>query len=473
MDDSNDNKWFAKLRVNSWEIEILIVACILAALFNLPEFTTDKLNALYVSTHMDYRGVSSDAFNTSTLWVLVGLVKTFMYLAVNVFLTISKITFSLYIFFRGFWVAVIGLSSVFPKGIDLKNLRFTTYFNKLLPGTSFNSYILRIDNICSSIFSLGFLTAFFYVSILIYTAVIISSVGLIELSSRYLLDLVKLSYPYDLTSFLFIVSTVLGVVFFLDIIFLGILKRIKWKIFSYPYSKIYKAFRIITCFFLYESIYYLFVSNVKRRVILICWAFFLVFIGVSIISNKGKGYLKFPLKDFAVTKSFMSEFTYEDRLLASSDNFSFTRYPFINSEIISESYLKLHIPFHPYIHSSLDSACSITIQSLEDDANIAEHELLLDCINNVYAIYIDNDTIVNDFVFYTYTAGDVYINTFFMPISVSKYQEGKHVITIEKLFFEEIFDKKAGRGVIFADSTDYILAKGLDSLVHIPFYIYR
>ena len=31
----NDNKWFDKLRVNNWEIEILIVACILVFLFYL------------------------------------------------------------------------------------------------------------------------------------------------------------------------------------------------------------------------------------------------------------------------------------------------------------------------------------------------------------------------------------------------------------------------------------------------------
>ena len=33
MSDSSDKKWFEKLRVNSWEVEILIVAVILAFLF--------------------------------------------------------------------------------------------------------------------------------------------------------------------------------------------------------------------------------------------------------------------------------------------------------------------------------------------------------------------------------------------------------------------------------------------------------
>ena len=74
----------------------------------------------------------------------------------------------------------------------------------------------------------------------------------------------------------------------------------------------------------------------------------------------------------------MSKHHYEDRLLASSDNFRSTSSPFINSEVISESYLKLNIPFQPYIHSSLNSACGVTSQISADDQNI-ENEILLDC----------------------------------------------------------------------------------------------
>ena len=35
MSDSNDKRWFDKIRVNSWEVEILIVAVILAFLFHI------------------------------------------------------------------------------------------------------------------------------------------------------------------------------------------------------------------------------------------------------------------------------------------------------------------------------------------------------------------------------------------------------------------------------------------------------
>ena len=68
---------------------------------------------------------------------------------------------------------------------------------------------------------------------------------------------------------------------------------------------------------------------------------------------------------------------------------------------------------------------------------------------------------------------DVFIKTFFMPIPLNKYQEGKHIITIEKLFYEgyEYVNPERYGYAISSDST--VLVKAADSLIHIPFYIYR
>ena len=466
MSDSNDKKWFETLRVNSWEIEILIVACILAALFSISDIFEVKMAALQVSSHWDMRGYTT---NSVPFWMIIGGVKAFLYFAMQLCFIVAKFTFSSYIFFRGFWVAIIGLSSVFPKGINVKSLKSSSYFSKLIPENNFNTYILRLDNICSSVFSFGFLTAFYCVSILLYFSLVVLLVGSIEYIALYFFKNLSSPFYYSLFGIFFL----FGTIFFLDILFLGILKRVKWKVFSYPYSKLYSLLRIITCFFLYESIYYLLISNVKRRVIVIFWAFLILIISVAFLSYKANGYLNFPSDD-SPAKSFMSQSFYEDRLLSSGNNFSSNDSPFINSEIISKSYLKLHIPFHPYLHTSIDSACGITSKILASDQNIAD-EILLDCINDIYAIYIDNDTIDNDFVFYRYSSGDVSIKTFFMPISVNKYKEGRHIITVEKLFSEWYSD-----GVYSEDEEDWVyesdehmLSKSPDSLIHIPFYIYR
>ena len=376
---------------------------------------------------------------------------------------------SRYIFFRGFWVAILGLSSVFSKGIDHNSLNYSSYFNKLLPEDSFDGLISKLDNICSSIFSLGFLIAFYVASILIYLCFAILFLGSFDYLSAFL------HFPDIVLGVVFSIIMIFGAIFFIDIILSGVLKKVKWKVFSYPYSKIYNLLRIITGFFLYEAVYYLFISNVSRKVVFMLWLIFALYISTTIFSDKSKGYLTFPY-DTLTTESFMSQDHYEDRLLASGDNFSSTKYPFINSEIISENYLKIYIPFHPYMHSSLDSACGITNR----EEGSSSYQSLINCINSQYAIYIDDDTIVSNFVFYDYSANDVSIKTFFIPIPIKEYQEGKHVITIETLFYKhydmyEIEGSTEDPDSWFFEDDNYYgqLSRGEDSLIHIPFYIYR
>ena len=461
MSDSNDKKWFEKVRFNSWEVEILIVACILAFLFNIPESLNDYILQNRASDHFDWRGHKS---NVGNFWYGIGIYKLAIIYIVMLCILIAKVTFCLYIFLRGFWVAAIGISSVFPKGVDVKRLNFSSDFHKLLPKNSFDHFIERLDNICSSIFGLGFLVAFFLLSLTVY--MILSSVFIMPF--QYFFQAIT----DGIITWILIILWGVGVIFFLDILLLGLFKKIKWKVFSFPYSKVYKLLRIITLFFIYEPMYYLFISNVRLKASLF---FLLSLIAIPIVSNQldSDGYISFSYNDIHQSKTFMLNKHYEDRLLTSMENFGSTRFPFINSEIISGSYLKLNIPFHPYIHSSLDSACGITSQIMADDQNI-ENEILLDCINNVYAIYIDDDTIVSNFVLYDYAARHFSMSTFFMPISMIKYQEGKHVISVEKLFPQKyVFPEDSMSSTGFTHNSNGVLSKAADSLIHIPFYIYR
>ena len=203
----NDKKWLNKVRVNSWEIEILIVACILAFLFNLPDFISESLNSLYVSDHYNYR---SD-LETASFWRGIGMNKELFFYALSFCMNVAKVTFCLYIFCRGFWVAAIGLSSVFPKGINIEKLKFSSYFNDMLSEYHFDKFILRLDNICSSIFSLGFLIGLFFVS-----AVSFASVFLVLFAVLFHL-LPSIVLLWDL---ILIFVLVIGCVFFLDLIFI-------------------------------------------------------------------------------------------------------------------------------------------------------------------------------------------------------------------------------------------------------------
>ena len=69
---------------------------------------------------------------------------------------------------------------------------------------------------------------------------------------------------------------------------------------------------------------------------------------------------------------------------------------------------------------------------------------------------------------------DISINTFFMPISVNKYREGKHVIAIEKFeYYNFVEDSSEQSTLSFDEAYKVELSKRSDSLINIPFYIYR
>ena len=216
------------------------------------------------------------------------------------------------------------------------------------------------------------------------------------------------------------------------------------------------------------------ISNTKKRVIvligLISILCAIVFVQDSLNAD---GYIY--LSSLPQSESVMTKAYYEDRLLDSKINFSSQIIPFINSEIISESYLKLYIPFQPIMHASIDSACA-NINSEFDSESISDQSDLINCINTIYAIYIDNDTIENDFIVNGYSSEDVAMNVFFMPISVKRYLDGRHTITIEKLYYEEasiINNEDSTETNLLNDDSHLVLEKARDSIIHIPFYIYR
>ena len=160
MEEKNKIQWFEKLRLNSWEVEILIVGFVLVMLFNIP----DTLNLELTKTLW---ALSAQELGDFITWIIrfitLGILSSIIHILI--------VSFSVYLGLRGFWVGILGLSSVYPKGINLKKLNFNTIFNKQISQYNFNDFIIKIDNICSSIFSFSFLISFSSVTSAIEAAI--------------------------------------------------------------------------------------------------------------------------------------------------------------------------------------------------------------------------------------------------------------------------------------------------------------
>ena len=453
MEEKNKIQWFEKLRLNSWEVEILIVGFVLVMLFNIPD-------TLDLELSKTLRNLTAHETGDFIIW----LIRFITVVILSSIIQILIVSFSVYLGLRGFWVGILGLSSVYPKGINIKKLNFNTIFNKQISQYNFNDFIIRIDNICSSIFSFSFLISFSIVSLCLFF------IEFISLSS-FLYNITEVDWIGDIITLPF---GIFGFLFFIDYFLFGILKKIKWKPFGYVFNIIDKFYKYITFIFIYDTLYYAFISNVKRRII------FLLLVGFVLFSYHFDSFeldkpAYFP--NVKSSKNIMKSRNYEDNFKQKDhyDENQYPRYPFIQSDVITENYLKLHIPYHASMNIPIENLCpEIAGIFLESDTSevqkIDKQERVLNCINNAYTIFIDSEEIESDFVFYEYSHPLLDIKTFFMFIPLDQHLNGRHTLRIDKIL------KDGFNGISF-DNNGFELTYDNDSIntstLNIPFYISR
>jgi len=456
MEGKNKISWFEKLKLNSWEVEILIVGFVLVILFNIPE--TLELELTIIQENYSVQEIGD---------FLVWLIRFIALAILNSIVHILIVSFSVYLGLRGFWVGVLGLSSVYPKGINLKKLNFNTIFNNEISKYNFNDFIIKIDNICSSIFSFSFLISFSIVSLcLFFIQLMVLETFLDKLGSIFFSD------TYIFVNILMLPFIIFGFLFFIDYFLFGILKKIKWKPFGYLFNIINIFYKYITFIFIYDTLYYAFISNVKRRIIFLLFVCFL-FISASFDSFKLEKHTYFP--NVKSSKVIMKSRNYEDKFkLRDYDNHNlYPLFPFIQSDVIIDNYVKLHIPYRALMNRPIEEFCPelkgiFLLPDTSEVQKIDKQQRILNCINDAYTIFIDSKEIESDFVFYDYAHLLLDIKTFFMVIPLDQDINGRHVLRIDKVLKDNMI------GATFdAGDFEQEFVSGSDSTVNIPFYIFR
>ena len=378
--------------------------------------------------------------------------------------------------FRGFWVGILGLSSVFPDGINYNKLNFQHWFSLDPEKYNLKKLIIFIDNICSSIFSFSFLLSFSVASLLIFFFQLII-IGVT-------LDFIKDLYTFldTITIIILVGYLTSGVIFFIDFFLFGLFKKIKWKPFAFIYYYIHNFYKYTTLVFIYDHIYYIFITNLKRRLIIGLFVSYVLL--VNFFDPLDERYY-FPSLD-TKSKNAMRFSYYENKFkfIELGEDASYPEYPFINSDIISSNYLKLYIPYLPEINESLRDICP-EIQNINDFFGVLNNEdqafedAALQCINERYIISINDKQIKSDFIFYFYSNQYANMHTFYMVISLDNIDNGKHILNVDKKVLVENEDTNDGKAlVVFKENKDEELSNikkewEYKTVEIIPFYVFK
>jgi hypothetical protein len=237
--------WLAQRQAMVWEPELLISGIVLFGLLQIPSGLDNMLQ------YLNDWGASILLFSNLDEY-LASFLKTSVYLLI-VGLIVN-------ILLRSVWVVMIGLSYTLPEGINIQKLSLQAYYaNKLSKIPSYAIYIIRIDKLASTVYSLTFLLfmcligfSFFF---LIYSGLFITLIQIPLFRNQV--------YPGSWINTLF--STLLiciGGIYLLDFLTLGWLK--KYAFLNKVYRPVYIVMSMLTLAPVYRNIYYGVISRFDR-----------------------------------------------------------------------------------------------------------------------------------------------------------------------------------------------------------------
>jgi hypothetical protein len=270
--ETTDKQYLDRLQRDSWNLELIISGLALFGLIAL----YDKFGDLGKVSE-----ITGDSFVGGVIMTGVAII----YFSA----TIVFVNLIFHLLLRGLWIGAIGLRSV-SGDINFYQLRFARPFNQFLRRRipSFDDYIIKLDRICSVIFSFSFMLALLLIGFIAYWIVFS---GLIYLGR--LLDGADHGMFLQYAGIFFIVLYILlGLVYLVDFLTLGYLKRKRWL--SRFYYPIYRFFGFITLARLYRPLYYNFIDDRlgRKMVILALPYILLLFIGLSLSFTGGAYYDK-------------------------------------------------------------------------------------------------------------------------------------------------------------------------------------
>lgn len=242
MEDNKKNKsteektpqWLKTIQLNSWEAELLISALVLYALFQIPDYLT--------STSLQYFDRGSRMHGLIEVLVEAVQLLSFGYI--------------LHILVRGIWVASVGLSYVFPKGVNQDALKFKGNFKKELQSNgSLVKMVLKLEELSSIIYGISFI---FFGTLVGFGTLVFSFLAFIEFISPTINSNPNLA---AIAGAIILFYVFLSILVFIDFITNGILRRKNWS--ADWFYWIARVFRVVTLSFLYRRSLLVLISNTK------------------------------------------------------------------------------------------------------------------------------------------------------------------------------------------------------------------
>ncbi|WP_116127578.1 hypothetical protein [Lewinella sp. IMCC34183] len=338
-DRRHPNSWLDRLQQESWQLELI-----------LSGFAIFLLLAGYSSFYELDLPLGRKLLNNEA-WRPVSIAYYVMrtgYLALIICLLV-------HLLLRGVWIAAIGLRSV-SGDIDYGRLGYRPRYERFLMRRigSFDSYLDRLERLCSVAFSLAFLIICCFFSLVAYTMACV----VLQVLNSWLFGE---AWQWEGGIFggggwLNLILLLVGLLFMIDFLSLGFFKRNRWT--AGAFYPIYRLMGWVTLAALYRPLYHNLVDNrFGRRLARLLPLFILVaLLSVSVRSEEA-AYLPYFARD---GKHVVEANNYDDTAYEPAE---YLRRSSLASKYPDHGYLELFVPYLPRYHDPVIEALAPDLAS--------------------------------------------------------------------------------------------------------------
>jgi hypothetical protein len=400
----------------SRELELLISAGLVFALLQLPAVLDGWWARNYI--HVD-----GPPFVTVFIIYYVGKL-----IAYGLIVAIAS-----HFLLRGFWVAIMGLRSVFPEGVDRAKLDqgtiFTTFYAERL--MTLDELESRVDRFAASIFGFVFLFLLTFLILVVW-----ATLGwVIAVIASRITGSDAVFVPVLLGIFLIF----MGVQSFVASVDRTTKKRPVSPRTERVALRVMKWVYYGTFNFLYAPVFFTFATHTSRRkmnALLIAFMYTMIlFFMLSIFASRGilgfDSYVFYP----AQARPHKLRAVHYDNL---RDADAPTTDPTIQSDVVHGPYLRLFIPYDaredndrlralcPGLAPLRREGMFLSARGKLPDARVAE---LAGCFDKLYQIALDGKPVQRPgFVFYRHPSGNIPGRLAMLPVNALA--PGKHMLTV-------------------------------------------
>lgn len=300
--------------------------------------------------------------------------------------------------------------------------------------------VVRLDEVCSVIFSVSFLIIFMLLSFGLYILFFIFSTLIIDATFDFLQ--VPSTASILIAGGIFILVLITGIVYLIDFLTLGFFK--KHRRISKIYYPIYRIYSFITLSFISRSIYYNLISKYsKKRISLFLLSIVFILLSLFLVKFDQHQYYSGDDDAFNLTTNYYDDERPADDYIAKVS---------VDSKFVRDDFISLFIRYDASDNERIKSNCPDfePVKNEGINANIKistgtffgitfdfreNNEQLLHCLSKLYQVSV-NDSIYFDLNYYFFKHPAQDQKGILTVLPTRHFEMGENIIELRKKYMD-------------------------------------